>query len=77
MKTLRCIVCHRKGKDVNLKSGIALENTWVDGRGNPTSQCSDGTTLSQCGLSNIVDCLKCPECGHSVNLLVVPVINRA
>lgn len=51
-----------------MKPGKAFDNTWVsfDDFGGDAGE--PGATMSHCGPAVLVDCLKCPMCGHSVEL---------
>lgn len=54
--------------NVPMVLGKALQDTLVslDDFGGDAGE--PGTTMSRSGPAVLVDCLKCPECGHSVEL---------
>jgi len=43
----------------------ALDNTWVGSSDFGGDFGERGTTMSKCGKPQMVDCLKCSNCGHS------------
>lgn len=49
-----------------MRPGIALAQTWTSS--GPDELGGDVVTMSAGGPGVVVDCHKCPECGHSVTL---------
>ena len=47
------------------KRSKAMLNQLVSGRGTFAKYCARGTTLSRIGKAELVDCMKCADCGHS------------
>ncbi len=47
------------------KEGKAIVNQLVNSRGIPAEECGRGETVSRIGKPQMVNCNKCPNCGHS------------
>lgn len=69
-----CRDCHKKGKGLKLmEAGKALLNRLVvhsdfpgDYSGEDISKAQRGQTMSRTGRAQMINVLKCPECGRSV-----------
>ena len=57
------VECRECGTKCITSKGILKE--LVDSRGMPAKWVGRGTTISRQGEASLVECNKCPECGHS------------
>ena len=55
-----CRVCNTEAKPSK-----ALINELVNGKGTPANLTFRGETVSRLGKPKLIDCNKCPNCGHS------------
>jgi hypothetical protein len=63
MRQVNCKHC-----DIEMKPSKGILNTWVSGMPDfpGDKPFSEGQTLSVGGPGELIDVLKCPECGYSV-----------
>ena len=57
------MLCHKC--NVPMKKGIATEQTYVGGMPDFAGD-RHSSTFSAGGTGRVIDCMKCPSCGHSV-----------